>query len=137
LAVEKLQSPKHMKVATNMVIDYNLNPFDFPYLMELNELSSARYFIMRAFKGIEDSLFMHLHKVEELFEGHPLMLECLISDLLKREMYQQAKGIWLRNSECMQDKRFNPLQEALCFDYIKEKDDSIPTDYFGPADPVN
>ena len=26
LAVEKLQSPKHMKVATSLVMDYNLNP---------------------------------------------------------------------------------------------------------------
>jgi hypothetical protein len=88
LAVEKLQSPKHMKVATSLVMDYNLNPQDFPYLVELNECSSARYFIMRAFKGVEDSMFMHLYKVEELLEGHPLMLECLIKDLMKKELYQ-------------------------------------------------
>lgn len=97
LAVEKLQSPKHMKIATTLVVDYNLNPNDFPYLIELNELASARYFIMRAFKEPEDSMFMHLYKVEELFEGHPLMLDCLIKDLIKKERFQQAKGVWMRN----------------------------------------
>jgi hypothetical protein len=76
-----------MKVATTLVIDYNLDPQDFPYLVELNELSSARYFIMRAFKPVDDVMFMHLYKVEELFEGHPLMLELLIKELIKKEMF--------------------------------------------------
>ena len=88
-----------------------MDPTDFPELIAISENNSARYFIMRAFKPANDPLFMHLYKVEEMFEGKPMMLESLIFDLLKKGQDQQAKGIWLRNEGEFNDTRFDNLRE--------------------------
>ena len=84
-AIEKICHPKYAKVAGQLVKDYKMSPTEFPELMRIMELQSAHYFISRAFKPETDSQHMYLHKVEELFEGYPLMLEALCNTLLKKE----------------------------------------------------
>lgn len=75
-----------------------MNPDDFPELQSIIARNSSCYFISRAFRARNHSEFLPLHKIEDLFQGNTRMLVDLCQTLLKRNMDQEAKGVWLRNN---------------------------------------
>lgn len=96
--VDRLSTYKNHKVATALLKDYNLKYEDFPKLKEIEENSSANYFIARAFIDPTDTEYMTIYKIEELFCGNKKMLIELCRVLLKRKYPHQAKGMYQRNN---------------------------------------
>lgn len=82
--VERLSTYKNHKVATSLLKDFNLKYEDFPKLKEIEENSSANYFIARAFVDPTDPEYMTIYKIEELFCGNKKMLIELSRVLLAR-----------------------------------------------------
>jgi hypothetical protein len=95
--VERLSTYKNHKAATSLLKDFNFKYEDFPKLKEIEENSSANYFIARAFLDPTDADHMTIYKVEELFSGNKKMLLELSRVLIARNKPHQAKGMWLRN----------------------------------------
>lgn len=96
-AIEKLCNPKYVKKAADLVVQYKLDPYQFPELIRISESNSCNYFISRGFRAPTDGQYLPLYKVEEMFEGHTTMLEDYIRILLRKNMCVAAKGVYLRN----------------------------------------
>ena len=86
-----------MKKAADLVVQYKLDPYQFPEMIRISEMNSGNYFISRGLRDPTDSQYFPLYKVEELFEGKTSMLEQYIKILLGKNMCNQAKGVYLRN----------------------------------------
>jgi hypothetical protein len=75
-----------VKKAADLVVQFKLDPYQFPELIKISEANSGNYFISRGFRAPTDSQYLPLYKVEELFEGKPTMLEDYIRILLRKNM---------------------------------------------------
>ena len=66
-AVHMLSTHKHHKIAAELLRFYKFNQDDFPELKALIERSSGSYYIYRFLKPRDDSDYLPLYKIEELF----------------------------------------------------------------------
>lgn len=106
--VESLCTPKFVKTATKLVLDYSLDPETFPNLMNLVARNCSIFFISRVFKKEDHADYAPLHKVEDLLVGQPKMLSNFVAELckhadkqisepLKKLWLNRARGVWTRH----------------------------------------
>ena len=67
--IETLSTPKHAKTATKLILDYELEPGNFPALMTVIARNNSIFFISRVFKRVDHSDYMPLYQVEDLLSG--------------------------------------------------------------------
>lgn len=84
LLINVLVSLKNVKGATKMVKDFNLDPVDFPLLVEQASFNASNYFVSQCFRAPSHPDHIPLQKVEDLFSNEPIMIQCLLSLLFKR-----------------------------------------------------
>lgn len=129
--IRKLVSQPTAKQAADLVKYYKFNHLDFPELLHMIAKNSSCYFIGRAFRAPDHEEHMPIHRVEDLFTDHPLLLFELISSMLKKGLQNEAKGVWHRH--CLEDR--NPpillAKEMDSIDY-EPSSDPRPKDVFGP-----
>mmetsp|Transcript_11934 Transcript_11934/g.8327 ORF Transcript_11934/g.8327 Transcript_11934/m.8327 type:complete len:215 (+) Transcript_11934:1464-2108(+) len=119
-AIHMLSTYKHHKVAAELLKFYKLNQEDFPELKTLIERSSGSYYIYRFLKPRDDSDYLPLYKIEELFQGNKQMIILLINCLLDNGMHLYAKGIYLRNQEAHSEEKFIRIMEDIDYDESKD-----------------
>lgn len=73
-AVRMLSTETHVKVASNIIKDYKMNPQDFPELEQIIMKNSSCYFIGRAFRNPSHADYLPLNQIEDLFTGKKRML---------------------------------------------------------------
>jgi len=66
-----------------LVLDYKLNPDQFPNLLAIVDKNSSTFFIRRVFKAPGHEDHMPIHKVEDILSGQPRMLSFLVEELVK------------------------------------------------------
>ena len=81
--VNSLSNPKNAKHATKIVLDYSLDPDQFPTLLNIVEKNSSIFFIRRCFKDESHPDYMPIYKVEDMLNGFPRMLGFLTEEIYK------------------------------------------------------
>ena len=84
LFINILVSLKNVKGAVKTVKEFNLEPTDFPLLVEQASFNAANYFVSQCFRSPNHPDHIPLQKVEDLFSNDPIMVQCLLSLLFKR-----------------------------------------------------
>jgi len=96
--IKQLSTVEHFKTASKLLKKYKFPHQDFPELYAILVKNSSNYFISRTFRNPSHEDFLPLAKIEDLFAEKHLMLIQLTTALLKKKRYNQAKGVWNRNS---------------------------------------
>lgn len=102
LYVNILVSLKNIKGAVKAVKELKLNADDFPVLVELASYNAANYFVSNCLRSPSHPDHMPLHKVEDLFSGEPVLIQCLCTLLFRR---------WIKNHRANKQDPF--LQKIL------------------------
>jgi len=75
---------KNVKGAVKAVKEFDLDPSEFPQLIEACCMNAVNYFVSQAFRAPNHPDHIPLSKVEDLLFGEPLLISCLLLLLLKR-----------------------------------------------------
>ena len=64
---------KNVKGAVKTVKDFQMDPNDFPLLVETASFNASNYFVSQCFRSPNHPDHVPLHKVEDLFSNEPIM----------------------------------------------------------------
>jgi hypothetical protein len=97
--IKSLATNDNCKKAAKLIKDFKLDPADFPEVKERLMKTSTRYFLSRnMYKKSDSNDYISLHKIEDLFSGYSQMLSYIVEDLVHKEKFNEAKGIFTRNN---------------------------------------
>lgn len=114
--IKLLTTTKNAKHAAQLVKDYKLDTSLFSELLELLYKATLVYYLSRNLQKKADSEeYMSLPQIEDILEGEKRMLALLVEELVNKNKYNDALGIYLRHEGL--------VQEAMKPDYVREMED--------------
>lgn len=84
MLVNILVQMKNVKGAVKIVKEFQMEPNEFPLLVETASFNASNYFVSQCFRAPNHPDHIPLHKVEDLFSNEPVMVQCLCTLLFKR-----------------------------------------------------
>ena len=73
-----------LKALSSKFTKFNLNPLDYPLVVEMATRGTARYFISQVFKPPSNPDHMPWHKIADIFMGNDLMMTMLTEEIISR-----------------------------------------------------